>query len=66
MMSDEELFALAVLVKVDGALMDAENQARFNNGYAPAWTSEMNWPERDRLQKELERRASIAKAEEKI
>ena len=58
-MTDIELAALTELVEAERMGMEADNQTRANNGYAPAWSSDVDWPARDSLQEELKRRGIV-------
>lgn len=58
-MIDIELQALTGLVESQRLGMEADNLSRANNGFSPAWSSDVDWPERDALQAELKRRGII-------
>ena len=55
-MTDVELVALTEVVKAQRLCKEADNLSREHNGTQPAWNSDTDWPERDRLIEELERR----------
>ena len=58
-MTDTELAALTTLIAADTMMMAADNEDRARRGEASAWVSEMKWPERDALEKELKRRKLV-------
>jgi hypothetical protein len=55
-MNDIELAALTELVEADRLLMEAENEQRRRNDYAPAYSGDVKWSARDKLEEELKRR----------
>ncbi len=55
-MTDVELKALTELVASDRWCMEADNEIRRNQGYAPAYDGNVEWEARDKLEAELKRR----------
>lgn len=60
-MNDTELAALTALVESDRFLMDADNESRRRNDYAPAYDGGVKWESRDKLEAELQHRGIITK-----
>jgi len=59
-MNDIELSALVALVNEATMLMGAENEQRWRNGFAPAWTAEAAESDETRaIREELKRRSIL-------
>ena len=55
-MNDIELAALMALVESERFMMEAENEVRRRNDYAPAYSGDLKWEAQDKLIAELKRR----------
>lgn len=58
-MTDIELAALTELVETDRFCMEADNEQRRRSDYAPAYSGDVKWENRDVLQAELKRRGIL-------